>query len=180
MFKNILINKMKFIKLTFILVAIIFLYTANSANAKCNFKGLKLGDDISKVDEISDNIVEMKTSVVSFFVEQEIACHDENLGDSIINITFIEDKLASFRISTRLDINNGEIKKKLLYNYVEKEYGKVDPNNDPNWTGFKVWKDGEKTIVYKKMYDASNTFMEEKLFITNKEYREKLIEFRVE
>ncbi len=102
---------MKFIKLTFILVAIIFLYTANSANAKCNFKGLKLGDDISKVDEISDNIVEMKTSVVSVFVEPEIACPDENLGDSIINITFIEDKLASFRISTRLDINNGEIKK---------------------------------------------------------------------
>ena len=53
----------------------------------------------------------MKTSVVSVFVEPEIACPDENLGDSIINITFIEDKLASFRISTRLDINNGEIKK---------------------------------------------------------------------
>ncbi len=170
---------MKFIKLTFILVAIIFLYTANSANAKCDFEGLKLGDDISMVDA-KHNVMEMEPSIVSVFMGLGNACPGENLGYSIINITFIEDKLASFRISTRLDINNGEIKKKLLYNYVEKEYGKVDPNNDPNWTGFKVWKDGEKTIVYKKMYDASNTFMEEKLFITNKEYREKLIEFRVE
>jgi len=138
-----------------------------------------LGDDISMVDA-KHNVMEMEPSIVSVFMGLGNACPGENLGYSIINITFIEDKLASFRISTRLDINNGEIKKKLLYNYVEKEYGKVDPNNDPNWTGFKVWKDGEKTIVYKKMYDASNTFMEEKLFITNKEYREKLIEFRVE
>ena len=170
---------MKFIKLPFILVVIIFLYTTNSANAKCDFEGLKLGDDISMVDA-KHNVMEMEPSIVSVFMGLGNACPGENLGYSIINITFIEDKLASFRISTRLDINNGEIKKKLLYNYVEKEYGKVDPNNDPNWTGFKVWKDGEKTIVYKKMYDASNTFMEEKLFITNKEYREKLIEFRVE
>jgi len=170
---------MKFIKLLFILVAIIFLYTTNSANAKCNFEGLKLGDDISKVGE-RNNVIEIEPSIVSVFMGLRNACPGENLGYSIINITFIEDKLASFTISVGLDINNSETKKKLLYKYVEKEYGKIDPDNNPNWTGFKVWRDGEKVIVYKKMYDASRTFIEEELFITNKEYQIKLSEFNSE
>ncbi len=167
---------MKFIKLPFILVVIIFLYTTNSANAKCNFEGLKLGDDISKVGE-RNNVIEIEPSIVSVFMGLGNACPGENLGYSIINITFIEDKLASFAISVGLDINNSETKKKLLYNYVEKEYGKIDPDNDPNWTGFKVWRNGEKVIVYKKMHDTSRAFIEEELFITNKEYQIKLSEF---
>jgi len=160
-------------------VAIIFLYTTNSANAKCNFEGLKLGDDISKVGE-RNNVIEIEPSIVSVFMGLRNACPGENLGYSIINITFIEDKLASFTISVGLDINNSETKKRLLYKYVEQNYGKINSSKKPSdWTGFKVWRKGEKTIVYKKMYDLGS-ILEEELFITNKEYQIKLSEFNSE
>jgi hypothetical protein len=68
---------MKFIKLPFILVVIIFLYTTNSANAKCDFEGLKLGDDISMVDA-KHNVMEMEPSIVSVFMGLRNACPGEN------------------------------------------------------------------------------------------------------
>ena len=170
---------MKSIKLLFVLVAIIFLYTTNSANAKCDFKGLKLGDGISKVGD-DQMIDDMDPEEVLIYMGIKDACPNENLGLSTVEIAFIEDRLVSFKILVALSDRNTETNKKLLYKYVEKEYGKIDPDNNPNWIGFKVWRDGEKVIVYKKMYDASRTFIEEELFITNKEYQIKLSEFNSE
>ena len=57
----------------------------------------------------------------------------------------------------------------LLYNYVEKNYGKFNSSKNPeDWTGFKVWRENDDIIVYKKMYYLKN-ILEEELFITNKQ-----------
>ena len=164
---------MKSIKLLFVLVAIIFLYTTNSANAKCDFKGLKLGDGISKVGD-DQMIDDMDPEEVLIYMGIKDACPNENLGLSTVEIAFIEDRLVSFKILVALSDRNTETNKKLLYKYVEKEYGKIDPDNNPNWIGFKVWKDGQETVLYKKMYGVRRIVIEEELFITSKEYRSEL------
>ncbi len=164
---------MKSIKLLYVLVVIIFLYTTNSANAKCDFKGLKLGDDISKVGD-DQMIDDGDPEEVLVYMGIKDACPNENLGLSTVEIAFIEDRLVSFKILVALNDRNTETNKKLLYKYVEKEYGKIDPDNNPNWIGFKVWRDGQETVVYKKMYGARRITIEEVLFITSKEYRSEL------
>ena len=169
------INKMVFIKLLFVLVTIIFLYPANSANAKCTFDELKLGDDISRVGD-NRMIDDMDPEQVVVYMSIKDACPNENLGFSSVEIAFIENKLVSFKILVGLDNRNTETNKKLLYEYVEKEYGKIDPDNNPDWLGFKVWRNGQETVVYKKMYGVTKIFIEETLYITSKEYRDELLE----
>ena len=169
------INKMAFIKLLFVLVTIIFLYPANSANAKCTFDELKLGDDISRVGD-NRMIDDIDPEQVVVYMSIKDACPNENLGFSSVEIAFIENKLVSFKILVGLDNRNTETNKKLLYEYVEKEYGKIDPDNNPDWLGFKVWKNGQETVVYKKMYGVTKIFIEETLYITSEEYRDELLE----
>ena len=82
------INKMVFIKLLFVLVTIIFLYPANSANAKCTFDELKLGDDISKVGD-NHMIDDMDPEQVVVYMNIKNACPNENLGLSSVEIAFI-------------------------------------------------------------------------------------------
>jgi len=82
---------------------------------------------------------------------------------------FVEGQLVSFSIVVSNGQDNTESKKMLLYNYVEKNYGKFNSNKNPaDWTGFKVWRENDDIIIYKKMYALKN-ILEEKLFITNKQ-----------
>ena len=166
---------MVFIKLLFGVVTIIFLYPANSAYAKCTFDELKLGDDISRVGD-NRMIDDTDPEQVVVYMSIKDACPNENLGFSSVEIAFIENKLVSFKILVGLDNRNTETNKKLLYEYVEKEYGKIDPDNNPDWLGFKVWKNGQETVVYKKMYGVTKIFIEETLYITSEEYRDELLE----
>ena len=89
---------MVFIKLLFVLVTIIFLYPANSANAKCTFDELKLGDDISKVGD-NHMIDDMDPEQVVVYMSIKNACPNENLGLSSVEIAFKENKLVSFKIT---------------------------------------------------------------------------------
>ena len=158
---------MKFSRLLIISVLATFFHF-NSVSAECNF-GLMLGDDISKVeekygpaDEISD-----KESIVSTMIDN--MCPGNNLGSSIFEMQFVEGQLVSFSIIVSNGQDNAESKKMLLYNYVEKNYGKFNSNKNPaDWTGFKVWRENDDIIIYKKMYALKN-ILEEKLFITNKQ-----------
>ena len=158
---------MKFSKL-FIISVLATFFHFNSVSAKCNF-GLMLGDDISKVeekygpaDEISD-----KESIVSALIDD--ICPGNNLGSSIFEMQFVEGQLVSFSIIVSNGQDNAESKKMLLYNYVEKNYGKFNSSKNPaDWTGFKVWRKNDDIIVYKKMY-ALKKIIEEELFITNKQ-----------
>ena len=158
---------MKFSRLLIISVLATF-FQFNSVSAECIF-GPRLGDDISKVeekygpaDEISD-----KESIVSTLIDD--ICPGNNLGNSIFEMQFVEGQLVSFSIIVINGQDNAESKKMLLYNYVEKNYGKFNSSKNPaDWTGFKVWRKSDDIIIYKKMYALKN-ILEEKLFITNKQ-----------
>ena len=160
---------MKFSKL-FIISVLATFFHFNSVSAECIF-GPMLGDDISKVeekygpaDEISD-----KESIVSTLIDD--ICPGNNFGNSIFEMQFVGGQLVSFSIIVSNGQDNAESKKMLLYNYVEKNYGKFNSSKNPaDWTGFKVWRENDDIIVYKKMYYLK-TVLEEELFITNKQYK---------
>ena len=157
---------MKFSRLLIVSVLATF-FQFNSVSAECIF-GPMLGDDISKVeekygpaDEISD-----KESIISTMIDD--ICPGDNLGNSIFEMQFVEGQLVSFSIVVSNGQDNAESKKMLLYNYVEKNYGKFNSSKNPeDWTGFKVWRESDDIIIYKKMYYLQN-ILEEELFITNK------------
>ena len=158
---------MKFFKLLIISVLATF-FQFNNVSAACIF-GSMLGDDISKVEEKygAANEISDKESIVSTMIDN--ICPGNNLGSSIFEMQFVEGQLVSFSIIVINGQNNAESKKMLLYNYVEKNYGKFNSSKNPaDWTGFKVWRENDDIIVYKKMYYLKN-ILEEKLFITNKQ-----------
>ena len=158
---------MKFSKLLIVSVLATF-FQFNSVSAECIF-GPMLGDDISKVEEKfgpADEISE-KESIISTMIDD--ICPGDNLGNSILEMQFVEGQLVSFSIVVSNGQDNAESKKMLLYNYVEKNYGKFNSSNNPeDWTGFNVWREIDDIIVYKKMYALKN-ILEEELFITNKQ-----------
>ena len=158
---------MKFSRLLIISVLATF-FQFNSVSAECIF-GPMLGDDISKVEEKygpADEISE-KESIISTMIDD--ICPGDNLGNSILEMQFVEGQLVSFSIVVSNGQDNAESKKMLLYNYVEKNYGKFNSSKNPeDWTGFKVWRESDDIIVYKKMYALKN-ILEEELFITNKQ-----------
>ena len=158
---------MKFSRLLIISVLATFFHF-NSVSAECIF-GPMLGDDISKVEEKygAANEISDKESIVSTMIDN--ICPGNNLGSSIFEMQFVEGQLVSFSIIVSNGQDNAESKKMLLYNYVEKNYGKFNSSKNPaDWTGFKVWRENDDIIVYKKMYALKN-ILEEKLFITNKQ-----------
>ena len=157
---------MKFSKLLIVSVLATF-FQFNSVSAECIF-GPVLGDNISKVEETygpADEISE-KESIISTMIDD--ICPGDNLGNSIFEMQFVEGQLVSFSIVVSNGQNNTESKKMLLYKYVEKNYGKFNSSENPaDWTGFKVWRESDDIIIYKKMYYLQN-ILEEELFITNK------------
>ena len=158
---------MKFFRLLIISVLATF-FQFNNVSAACIF-GSMLGDDISKVEEKygAANEISDKESVVSTMIDN--ICPGNNLGSSIFEMQFVEGQLVSFSIIVSNGQDNAESKKMLLYNYVEKNYGKFNSSKNPaDWTGFKVWRKNDDIIVYKKMY-ALKKILEEELFITNKQ-----------
>ena len=158
-----------------ILILFFLLSSLNLANAECNFK-IKLGEDIKKIKNntdtfnIRDTFMLKKYSISSLNVCPNII-KDENI---IMNYTFIDDKLAQIRVVVNNDENNTTSNQLLLMNYVKQTYGNFDTGTNPKiYNYFKSWKRNNKIIVYSRLRNQFNIIYEE-LFITNKEYKEKM------
>jgi predicted small secreted protein len=163
-----------------ILIIFFLLSSLNLANAACNFK-IKLGEDIKKIKNntdtfnIRDTFMLKKYSISSLNVCPNII-KDENI---IMNYTFIDDKLAQIRVVVNNDENNTTSNQLLLMNYVKQTYGNFDTGTNPKiYNYFKSWKRNNKIIVYSRLRNQFNIIYEE-LFITNKEYKEKMSAIRL-
>ena len=163
-----------------ILILFFLLSSLNLANAECNFK-IKLGEDIKKIKNnkdtfnIRDTFMLKKYSISSLNVCPNII-KDKNI---IMNYTFIDDKLAQIRVVVNNDENNTTSNQLLLMNYVKQTYGNFDTGTNPKiYNYFKSWKRNNKIIVYSRLRNQFNIIYEE-LFITNKEYKEKMSAIRL-
>lgn len=159
-----------------VIILILFFLTStlNIAHAECNFK-IKLGQKISKIKKFTDINQEDDLLLENYYISTEDICPNENLEDTDINYTFINDKLASIRLIVKNDKSNTASNKLLLMKYVKQNYGNFDTGqNSKIYNYFNSWKNNDEIIIYKRIKDQFE-IIDEELFITNEENNEKLM-----
>jgi len=109
-------------------------------------------------------------------------CPDDNLNTNIaIEYIFLGDtplksNLAAIKMVVLNDGKNTESNKLTLMNYAKKVYGDFDTGPNPQtFNNFNIWKKQNNIIIYKRL--LIENLIDEEIFITNKEYNKKLIEF---
>ena len=179
---NKIMGTMKNLKL--IILFILAYFSFSIAYSACNFT-LNLGDNIAKAEEIygegpgEDIGADPGEGIQAIIIREanSITCPSINLGKGMTEYLFLDNVLSSITIAVSNDSNNSESKKFLLFNYVQENYGKITSSGQSrkSWRGFKRFEKNEQIIVYRKM-GSNNRFLED-LFITDKKYDEKIIEF---
>ena len=170
------INFMKYFK--FFLILIIFSFLTNGAYANCD-AGVNFGDDLVKVHKKRlGPTLPSRTSKneINIFFSPYKHCPEENLGKAFVKLTFDNQKLYSKTIEViNLSKKNLESKKKLLLNYVIRNYGnfkdsdKIDDKDILNH-----WKINGIDVVYIKELNP-NGIMREELTLFNTKYKSRNI-----
>ena len=179
---NKIMGTMKNLKL--IIIFMLAYFSFSIAYSACNFT-LNLGDNIAKAEEIygegpgEDIGADPDEGIQAIIIREvnSVACSSQNLGKGMTEYLFLDNVLSSITIAVSNDSNNSESKKFLLFNYVQENYGKITSSGQSreSWRGFKRFEKNERIIVYRKM-NPYNLLVED-LFITDKKYDEKIIEF---
>ena len=179
---NKIMGTMKNLKL--IIIFMLAYFSFSIAYSACNFT-LNLGDNIAKAEEIygegpgEDIGADPDEGIQAIIIREanSITCPSINLGKGMTEYLFLDNVLSSITIAVSNDSNNSESKKFLLFNYVQENYGKITSSGQSreSWMGFKRFEKNERIIVYRKM-NPYNLLVED-LFITDKKYDEKIIEF---
>ena len=166
------INFMKYFKFFFILFICSFL--TNSAYADCD-AGVNFGDDLRKTQKkrLGKTMPSRASrNEVHIFFSPYKHCPEENLGKAVVKLTFDNQKLYSKTIEViNLSKKNLESKKKLLLNYVIRNYGnfkdsdKIDDKDILNH-----WKINGIDVVYIKELNP-NGIMREELTLFNTKYK---------
>ena len=167
-----------------IIIFMLAYFSFSIAYSACNFT-LNLGDNIAKAEEIygegpgEDIGADPDEGIQAIIIREanSITCPSINLGKGMTEYLFLDNVLSSITIAVSNDSNNSESKKFLLFNYVQENYGKITSSGQSreSWMGFKRFEKNERIIVYRKM-NPYNLLVED-LFITDKKYDEKIIEF---
>ena len=167
------INFMKYFK--FFLILIIFSFLTNGAYANCD-AGVNFGDDLEKVHKKRlGPTLPSRTSKneINIFFSPYKHCPEENLGKAFVKLTFDNQKLYSKTIEVvNLSKKNLESKKKLLFNYVIRNYGnfKDSDKTDTKKDILNHWKINGIDVVYIKELNP-NGIMREELTLFNNKYK---------
>ena len=165
-------NFMKYFKFFFILFICSFL--TNNAYADCD-AGVNFGDDLRKTQKkrLGKTMPSRSSrNEVHIFFSPYKHCPEENLGKAVVKLTFDNQKLYSKTIEVvNLSKKNLESNKKLLFDYVIRNYGSFEGSNNINdYDGFNHWKKGDIDIVYSKELGLKGIIKEE-LTIYNNKYK---------
>lgn len=158
---------------------IIFFLFSVPANAACDFM-IKIGDKGTKVFEKFAVPLPGFKGMWYMPVQSPEVCPNDNLNENIaVEYVFLGDKheqakLAAIRMIVLNDGSNTENNKFTLMNYAKKVYGDFDTGQNPKiFNSYNVWEKGDKIIVYQRLID-SEELIDEEIYISNKEYDEKL------
>ena len=165
----------KTLKKLFLSFLFIF-FLSNLAQAQCNFE-IKIGENISKLKNELASQYEQNSILNDINSPATEFCPNENFDENIIvNFTFFETELASIRLIAENNKENITSNKLLLMNYAKQNYGDFNTGQNPKiFNYFKVWNDGDKLIVYKRILNHLQIY-EEEIYISNNMYQLKLDE----
>ena len=168
------INFTKYFKFFFILFICSFL--TNNAYAECD-AGVNFGDDLRKTQKKRlGKTMPSRASryVVHIFLSTHKHCPEENLGKTFVKLAFENEKLYSKTIQVvNLSKENLESKKKLLFNYVIRNYGNFQGSENIDDSDIlNHWKINGIDVVYIKELNP-NGMMREELTLFNTKYKSK-------
>jgi len=150
----------------------------STAEAACNFI-IKIGDNKSKIVEKIAEPMPMFEGQSMLPVSSMEICPNDNLDDDIaIEYIFLgepeNERLAAIRMVVLNDSKNTLSDKLILMNYAKKVYGNFDTGSNPKaYNNFKVWDKDKNIIIYKRMFNEED-LIEEEIYISTKEYDQKL------
>ena len=152
-----------------------------TAQAACNFI-IKIGDKKTKIVKKFAEPMPMYAGQFMLPVQSEEVCPNDNLSiDIAIEYIFLGDpensRLAAIRMVVLNDGQNTESDKLTLMNYAKKVYGDFDTGENPKiYNNFEIWEKNQNLIIYKRMFNEED-LIDEEIYISNKEYDQKLGEF---
>ena len=159
---------------------VVFFLTTTYANAACDFI-IDIGDKGQKLFNKFMPPMAMFEGQYMLPIESTEVCSNENSLNEMIAIEYVflgekeeSSNLAAIRMIALNDGNNTEANKLTLMNYAKKVYGNFDTGQNPKiFNSYNVWEKGDKIIVYQRLIDPEEMINEE-IYISNKEYDEKL------
>ena len=156
------------------LIIIIFSCLSNSAYANC-YADINFGADLRETQRKDIGIMMPSRSSkhgVNIFLPTHKHCPEENLGETMARLSFEDEKLYSKTIQViNISKKNLESKKKLLFNYVIRNYGNFKGSDKIDTDSiFKHWKINEVDVVYIKELNP-NGLMREELTLFNSKYK---------
>ena len=175
-----LIYKETMKKITLYILSISFLFISNTF-AECNFV-INIGDKQTKIVEKFGEPMPMFKGQFMLPIPSTEVCPNDNLSyDIAVEYLFLGEpensRLAAIRMIVFNDGKNTVSDQLLLMNYAKKVYGNFDTGQNPKaFNNFNVWDDNQRIVVYKRMTNEEG-MIEEELYISNKEYDQKLGEF---
>ena len=175
-----LIHKDIMKKITLYILGISFLFLSNTL-AECNFV-INIGDKQTKIVEKFGEPMPMFKGQFMLPIPSTEVCPNDNLSyDIAVEYLFLGEpensRLAAIRMIVFNDGKNTVSDQLLLMNYAKKVYGNFDTGQNPKaFNNFNVWDDNQRMVVYKRMTNEEG-MIEEELYISNKEYDQKLGEF---
>ena len=151
------------------------------ANAACKFI-IDIGDRGARLFQKFSKPIQESVGEFILPVSAPLVCPNDNLNTNIaIEYIFLGDtplksNLAAIKMVVLNDGKNTESNKLTLMNYAKKVYGDFDTGPNPQtFNNFNIWKKQNNIIIYKRL--LIENLIDEEIFITNKEYNKKLIEF---
>ena len=161
---------------------LIFFSCSSLAQAACDFL-INIGDKGTKVfEKFAPPMPGFKGQFYLPIQSQEV-CPNDKLNDMIaVEYVFLGEEedtaqLAAIRMVVLNDGNNTESDKLTLMNYAKKVYGDFDTGQNPKvFNNFMIWEKNNSIIIYKRMFNEED-LIEEEIYISNKEYDQKLGEF---
>ena len=167
-------------KITLYILGISFLFISNTFG-ECNFV-INIGDKQTKIVEKFGEPMPMFKGQFMLPIPSTEVCPNDNLSyDIAVEYLFLGEpensRLAAIRMIVFNDGKNTVSDQLLLMNYAKKVYGNFDTGQNPKaFNNFNVWDDNQRMVVYKRMTNEEG-MIEEELYISNKEYDQKLGEF---
>ena len=164
------------------IIILTFFFVINFSNfsiASCDFK-IKIGQNISKIKKFVDfnsteNNEQTNKELINYSISSKDICPNEFSSEELnINYTFIDNELASIKVSVNNDKDNTASNKLTLMNYVKQTYGNFDTGkNSKIYNYFNSWKTNGDIIIYSRLKNQFK-IIEEELFITNKNFSDKM------
>ena len=140
----------RFLKLSLVLLTLVLF---NKHAYSCDALNIEIGSQISKASEVLDFLDEHENNyadednTVRYDAYTSLYCPDLELDNTKLQVFVYDSKIVGIKLVTY----NPDIEKNQIYEYAKNKYGNLnDEVTKEGWTGYRILKSGNDSILYGK------------------------------